>query len=103
MIKTLKPAMNKMMSAWLNVRKRKEAALAQSESDFEYDETQSYQSSGTGGTTSESESEISSAVKRPRFRDYKRALRNFQNLDGEAQTNFDIDREKKRLEEDYQK
>lgn len=104
MVKTHKPAMNKMMSTWLNVRKRKEAMLAQSESDLELEETQCYQSGGTGGTTSESESEISATVKRPRFRDYKRALRSLQNLDGEAQTsisneaNCDSETEKKKDE-----
>lgn len=81
MVKTLKPAMNKMMSAWLNVRKRKEASLTQSDDE---EEMQNYQSGGTG-TTSESESEATMAAKRPRFRDFKRAARNLQNLDEAGQ------------------
>lgn len=104
LIKTQKPAMNKMMSAWLNVRKRKEAALAQSGSDVEDDEVQSIGagSIGAGGTTSDSESEHLVAAKRPRFRDYKRALKNLHNrenldeLTSDAnETNCESDRETK--------
>lgn len=99
LVKTQKPTMNKMMSAWLNVRKRKEAALAQSGSDVEDDEVQSI---GAGGTTSESESEHLVAAKRPRFRDYKRALKDLQNRENREEltsdaneTNCDSDKETK--------
>lgn len=77
MIKVEKPEMNKMMSVWLNVRKRREASLA-SGSDNEEEEQKCYQSGGGGTTTSESESE-QYATKRPRYRDYKRAIRKAQN------------------------
>ncbi|XP_065371918.1 abasic site processing protein HMCES [Calliphora vicina] len=88
MVKAEKPAMNKMMSSWLNVRKRKEAALAQSGSDLDDEELQNYLSGGTG-TTSESESELSSASKRPRFRDFKRDLRNLQNTEDQEGLTYD--------------
>lgn len=82
MVKEEKPAMNKMMSAWLNVRKRREAAIAPSGSDVEEDEKQSLQglvaNGGDTTTTSESECELS-ATKRPRYRDYKQVMRKSKN------------------------
>lgn len=77
MVKTKKPTMNKMMSAWLNVRKRKEVALAQSGSDLH--ELKNYHS-GETVSTSESESE-STAVKRPRFSEFKQDIKNLPNLE----------------------
>ncbi|KAM7363137.1 abasic site processing protein HMCES [Cochliomyia hominivorax] len=100
MIRKEKPTMNKVMSAWLNVRKRKEAALAQSGSDLDDDELQSADATTGGGTTSESDTEVLITAKRPKFRDYKRALKNLQNRENRedviSDTNCETENELKK-------
>lgn len=67
MVKPVKPTMNKMMSTWLNVRKRKETSLDPSS----IEELPINQS---GGTSSESEAEATTSAKRPCLRKSKQAL-----------------------------
>ncbi|XP_075146400.1 abasic site processing protein HMCES [Haematobia irritans] len=82
MIKVEKPTMNKMMSQWLNVRKRREASLPL-ESDNEGDEDKCPVNSGGGGTTtSESESELY-ATKRPRYQ--KRSMKKSPKNEGNSE------------------
>ncbi|XP_017461968.1 PREDICTED: embryonic stem cell-specific 5-hydroxymethylcytosine-binding protein, partial [Rhagoletis zephyria] len=62
---------NKTLLSWLNVRKRREEQARQLSDD---DSTTGF-GGGSGGASTTSESEAENPPKRPRFRDYKRAVR----------------------------
>uniref|UniRef100_A0A1I8PR83 Abasic site processing protein HMCES n=1 Tax=Stomoxys calcitrans TaxID=35570 RepID=A0A1I8PR83_STOCA len=84
LIKVEKPTMNKMMSQWLNVRKRRENSLPLESENEEGEEKCFIGGSGGGTTTSESESELYGS-KRPRYhkRNIKKSPKNVNNFEGD--------------------
>ncbi|XP_054747471.1 abasic site processing protein HMCES [Anastrepha obliqua] len=74
---------NKTLMTWLNVRKRREEQAKQLSDD---DESTTGFGGGSGGGSTASESEVENLPKRPRFRDYKRAVREAALLHGAAST-----------------
>lgn len=71
--KPAKPPMNKTMMAWLNVRRKREEQIKEEQSDPSGDEEQDKHNEAKRKCSDGSP--IGSPAKRPRFREFKKALR----------------------------
>lgn len=70
--KPAKPPMNKTMMAWLNVRRKREDQIKEEQSDPSGDEEQDKRNEAKRKCSDSSPN--GSPAKRPRFREYKKAL-----------------------------